>query len=84
MGLTETKFKIGQKVKLLPSVVEVDVPEEEIGKTGEIIGQFGPFFLVHMDNPREGINYRDTWNVDVYQIELARVVGQQLLLWEDV
>lgn len=79
------KFKIGDKVRILPSAVHIMVAKDEVGKTG-IITHYGTDkdIIVYMDEPRKVGNYRISWCVESSQIELVKVIGQQLLLWGDI
>lgn len=83
---TTLKFKVGDKVRILPSAVDVHVTQDEVGKTGAIISSDseGEHVVVLMDKPRKKSGYRIDWCVDSSQIELALVPGQQLLLWNDI
>lgn len=71
------KFKIGDKVKILPSAVDGGVSERAVGKIG-IITYYSPgsYFCVLMDYEREK---GGTWAVCPCQMEPAIKVGQQLL-----
>ena len=73
-----TKFKVGQKVKLLPSIVTRCISGSEIGKIGVItaINTFGTI-LVKTDK-------YNGWCVQEDNIVPAMIKGQQLLLWEDM
>lgn len=83
---TKTQFKVGDKVRILPSATSVMVAEDEVGKTGVITSyeRTGKAIIVLMDKTRKASGYRVAWNVDSSQIELTRAPGQQLLLWNDI
>lgn len=71
----KTKFKVGDKVRILPSAMDINVVESEIGKIGEIIRIDGPeFIIVNTDSDRYG-----SWIVNNNDITLAIKRGQQLL-----
>lgn len=78
------KFKIGDKVRILPSAVNGGVSEHAVGKVGKIIEyrDAGGYFLVLMDKYTENNNPDLSWAVYSYQMEPAIKIGQQLLLWE--
>ena len=69
------KFKVGDKVKLLPSVVSAGVMASEVGKIGIVtfVGRLGG---VHVKTSR--LN-RLSWCLLEYNIAPAVKVGQQLL-----
>ena len=71
------KFKIGDKVKILPSAVDGGVGERNVGKIGVITYHAsGDYFCVLMDyDSRDGL----TWAVYPNQMEHVIKVGQQLL-----
>ena len=82
--MSKTKFKVGDKVRILPSADDVNVPPDEIGKTGVITDYYSSNdILVYMDKPRAS-GLRVDWVVHSSQIELAVVPGKQLLLWDDI
>jgi len=71
------KFKIGDKVRILPSAVDGGVSEKAVGKTGVITYHVpGDYFCVLMDYERER---GGTWVVYPCQMEPVVVIGQQLL-----
>lgn len=76
--MTINKFKVGDKVRILPSAVSGGVSEEDVNKIGEIIGfrEEHGYFLVAMDNRKRRNSY---WAVYPNQIEHTVVKGQQLL-----
>ena len=81
----KTKFKKGDKVRILPSAVDISVAEDEVGKTGVITYYASPKnIIVFMDKIRKESYRRVSWNVYSSQIELVVVKGQQLLLWNDI
>lgn len=55
----KTKFKVGQKVKLLPSIVNRGVLRSEIGKVG-IITSISPYGIVNVKTDFKAIN-RSRW-----------------------
>lgn len=71
------KFKIGDKVRILPSAVGGGVDEIAVGKIG-VITYHAPehYFCVLMDYERER---GGTWAVYPCQMEPVIKVGQQLL-----
>lgn len=78
-----SKFKKGDKVRILPSAMDVSVLEVAIGKTGVITRySSSDSIIVRMDKSRRLDGYRDIWSVSSSQIEPVIKVGQQLLLWE--
>lgn len=78
-----SKFKKGDKVRILPSAMDVSVLEFAIGKTGVITRySSSDSIIVRMDKSRRLDGYRDIWSVSSSQIEPVIKVGQQLLLWE--
>ena len=80
-----TKFKIGDRVKILLSAVDGGVRKGDVGKIGKIISYStgGGYFCVKMDYQNDNSDYL-TWAVYPDQMERVVVVGQQLLLWEDM
>ena len=80
MGGTTLKFKIGDKVRILPSATSIGVAEDEVGKMGVITGYHSPDeIIVLMDKIRKENGYRIDWIVESSQIEPAIKVGQQLV-----
>lgn len=73
-------FKIGDRVKILPSAVTIMVARDEVGKTG-VITRYCSLtdIMVHMDKIREESGYRVAWCVESTQIELVCKVGEQLV-----
>ena len=72
-----TKFKKGDKVRILPSAVDGGVSERAVGKIGVITYHApGDYFCVLMDYERER---GGTWAVYPCQMEPLIRVGQQLL-----
>lgn len=69
-------FKIGDKVKILPSAVALGVKESEVGTTQTILRIESLYDIIITDSD-DG-----EWWVDKENITLAIKVGQQLLLWE--
>ena len=74
------KFKIGDKVKILPSATFIGVCKDEAGKTGVIVEYISSKeIIVLMDKPHHKHGYRIDWVVESSQIEPMVKVGQQLL-----
>ena len=74
-----SKFKVGDKVKILPSSIEWSVPLSEVGKFGVIVSfPRSKDFRVYMDKPWLQFNARETWVVRSSHIEIAVKPGQQL------
>ena len=76
------KFKVGDKVKILPSAVNGGVSEKAVGKIGELTVYCcgGGYFEVMMcDRKNSGPNPHLSWAVFPHQMEPAIKVGQQLL-----
>ena len=76
-------YAVGDKVKILPSAVDIGVPDNEVGRTGVVKSctSLRPFISIFMDEPRTcyGNHCRHTWGIKSSQIELMIVKGQQLL-----
>jgi len=74
-------FKIGDRVRILPSAIYGGVSEWAIGEIGTITRYDSDvgYFCVLMDY----VQKYGTWAVYPDQMEPAHKVGQQLLLWED-
>ncbi len=75
------QYKVGDKVKILPSATEVRVPNGEVGKSGTItfITQSGRHMNITMDKPLKGFRAVYCWSINIEHIELLVVKGQQLL-----
>ena len=75
------KFKVGDKVRILPSAVDGGVSEGAVGKIGKITRNCpGGYFDVIMDKDQDsGPNSHLPWAVYPDQMEPAVVKGQQLL-----
>jgi len=76
------KFKVGDKVKILPSAVDGGVSEKAVGKIGKITmyRRSGNYFLVIMDGGQDtGVIPSSPWAVHSDQMEHVVVIGQQLL-----
>lgn len=75
------KFKVGDRVKILPSAVAIGVFKSEIDKTGIITdcNYMDEYIMVYMDSDCKEVNWRKEWAVQPDQIEKAIKVGQQLL-----
>ena len=69
------KFKVGDKVKILPSAAIIGVEKSEVGKVVKVRCVFGDDILI---NDSRGKMY-GTWSVNSYDITPAIKVGQQLL-----
>lgn len=71
------KFRVGDKVKILPSAIDGGVSEGAVGKIGVITYHApGDYFCVLMDyEGKDGL----TWAVFPDQMEHVIKVGQQLL-----
>ena len=76
---SKTKFKIGDKVKILPRATRVGVYKEEVGKIGIIswINVDCDCFNVTMLNSCKGKVRR--WSLSNHHITPVIKVGQQLL-----
>ena len=74
------KFKIGDKVRILPSAVDGGVSEYSVGKIGQIINYHKEYryFLVRMDS-QEVVQPQQGWAIFPNQIEQIYRIGQQLL-----
>jgi len=84
---TKTKFKVGDKVRILPSAVAGGVSKKAVGKMGRITKYCanGRYFDVTMCRGQDSRpNAHLPWAVYPDQIKLAILPGQQLLLWDDV
>jgi len=72
------KFKIGDKVRILPSAIDINVAEEEVGKVVEITevyeGYSGYDYTVSAFSKRYG-----DWWMRERDIASALMVGQQLV-----
>ena len=81
MRRTTLKFKVGDKVKILPSAVDGGVSMGRVDKTGVIIkdDSWSSYFLVKMDELRGNSCEKDVWAVYSNQMTLAMIKGQQLL-----
>lgn len=70
------KFKVGDKVKILPSATIIGVRESEVGKTVEIKSMYSVNELMVSDSRGGGYG---CWCVKDYDIAPIIVKGQQLL-----
>ncbi len=72
----KTKFKKGDKVRILPSAVYCGVDEYAVGKKGKIVGCYREqhYFYVLMD-----YDFYTMWALQPNQMEPAVTIGQQLL-----
>lgn len=78
--MAKAKFKVGDKVRILPEATLWNVPEAEVGKLGVIDCCYSPKrFRVYMDELWVQYNEREKWEVHSSHIELAVKPGQQLL-----
>ena len=77
------KFKIGDKVRILPSANFIGVLKSEIGKIVKITGisTFNTNDIMISDSRGDT---HGCWCVNEYDIAPVIKVGQQLLLWEDM
>jgi len=75
---TKTKFKIGDKVRLLPSIVTRCVLASEIGKIGTIIQITSYGSLIVRTDKYSG------WGLQECDVVPFFEKGQQLLLWSDI
>ena len=75
------KFKMGDKVKILPSATGVGVDETDVGKGGVIssVSMSGSSALVYMDGVCSGRGLKCRWSVNTNMIKLLPTKGQQLL-----
>ena len=78
-----TSFTIGDKVKILPSAVDIGVHPIEVGKQGVItkIDTSWGEIAVLMNKPCtiNGFTHCRSWYTESTHIELVVIVGQQLL-----
>ena len=77
-----TKFKKGDKVRVLPSAIRMGVYGGEVGKTGIIVGRdCFDYLRVYMDKLSTIGNHTEkrTWSVNWDDIEPVVKVGQQLV-----
>lgn len=77
--MAKAKFKVGDKVKILPSATDIGIAESEVGKVAEIICIEGPNSIRIKTATKR---YMD-WYVDENGITPAIKIEQQLLLWEE-
>ena len=72
------KFKVGDKVRMLPSAVDIGVFKGEVGKTGTVTDNnfLHRYISVCMDEPYSKKIF--TWAVRSTQITSVIKVGQQL------
>jgi ribosomal protein L21E len=78
-GSLKPKFKVGDKVRILPSATSIMVSKEDVGKTGVVtVYDSSKDIIVYMDKPLRIVGYRVDWLVEDSMIELAVKVGQQL------
>ena len=68
-------FKIGDKVKILPSATIIGVLESEVGKIVKVIGGYGSDILVSDSRGNE----HGCWCVNDYDIIPFVEIGQQLV-----
>jgi len=72
----KTKFKIGQKVRILPSAEVIGVLKSEVGKIVEIRDMFGSGDIRISDSRGDG---HACWSVGSEDIAPVIEVGQQFL-----
>ena len=74
------KFKVGDKVRILPSAIDVGVWAEEIGKVGVVVSSWADdnSFVVEMLLPCKGGTIL-RWSVRQENIALVIEIGQQLM-----
>ena len=70
---SKTKFKVGDKVKILPSATTIGVEDSEVGTTQTILQIESPTTIVITDST-DG-----RWHVYPRDITPVFIVGQQLL-----
>ncbi len=77
--MVKAKFKVGDKVRILPSAVDINVWKEEIGKVGKVTFMWDELGLIsiQMFYPCKGGIHN--WSVNPDQIEPVIKVGQQLV-----
>lgn len=75
------KFKVGDKIKILPTAVNIGVGKDEVGKVGIIIDNLflDKYIQVLMDKPRWGWNRRWNWAMSPSDAIPFIKPGQQLL-----
>jgi len=78
-----SKFKVGGKVKILPSAINDGVSSEAHNKTGKITAIGCDACSVFMDDKQYN-NGSYGWAVSFCNIIPALEKGQQLLLWGDI
>ena len=81
--MTKHKFKVGDKVTILPSAVSVSVEREDVGKTGvircvdkEVSRAYG--ISVYMNEVCQARGYKPNWSVGYGMIKLSLRKGEQL------
>lgn len=78
--MAKAKFKVGDKVRLLPSAVNGCIDVEEVGKTGIIkMCDWPESMIVYMDKPLKRFDYRIEWVVQSSMIEPYAQIEEQLL-----
>jgi len=77
------KFKKGDKVKILPSAVDIGVKESEVGRVVKVTNPLPSFSVGILISDSRGEEY-GCWCVNDYDITPFIEIGQQLLLWDDV
>ena len=78
------KFKVGDKVKILPYATSVNVESEDVGKIGVITStQSTPSrtygIIVYMDEICNARGCKCKWSVGTDMIKLSSTKGKQLL-----
>ncbi|KKN73113.1 hypothetical protein LCGC14_0404220 [marine sediment metagenome] len=76
-----SKFKVGDKVKILPSASNIGVNDAGIGKIGTVTdcSYMMQYIKVYMDERCKITGHRRDWAVSPKDIEPVIKVGQQLL-----
>lgn len=78
------RFRVDDRVKILPSATQIGVEEEEVGKFGVIshieseeVEHYG--IVVQMNEICKARGYIPSWSVDADMIRLLHTKGKQLL-----
>ena len=74
------KFKVGDKVRILPSAVDIGVDESEVGEVVKI-KKIEPDGLRISDSRGQGMI---CWYVSESDVAHVMKIGEQLLLWDDL
>jgi len=78
-----SKFKVGDKIKILPSAEEDGVDCKVYYHIGRITELYNTSCRVFMDNS-DLDNYTFPWAVSLRNISIAFEKGEQLFLWDDI